>query len=31
MAYKTGWNYQDLISSVLNAVLKRYPECGVAH
>jgi len=26
MAYKMGWNYQGLISSVLNAALQRYPE-----
>ncbi len=26
MAYKMGWNYQGLISSVLNAALERYPE-----
>jgi D-alanine-D-alanine ligase len=25
MAYKMGWNYQSLISSVLNAALERYP------
>jgi D-alanine-D-alanine ligase len=28
MAYKMGWNYQDLISSVLDAALERYPETG---
>jgi D-alanine-D-alanine ligase len=31
MAYKMGWNYRALISSVLDAALKRYPERGVAH
>ncbi len=31
MAYKMGWNYQRLISSVLNAALERYPEHRVAH
>jgi D-alanine-D-alanine ligase len=30
MAYKMGWNYQKLISSVLNAALERYPEHRVA-
>jgi D-alanine-D-alanine ligase len=30
MAYKMGWNYQELISSVLNAALERYPEHHVA-
>jgi D-alanine-D-alanine ligase len=28
MAYKMGWNYQRLISSVLEAALERYPEVG---
>ncbi len=28
MAYKMGWNYQGLISSVLNAALNRYPGTG---
>lgn len=27
MAYKMGWNYQSLISSVLNAALERYQGC----
>ena len=31
MAYKMGWNYQGLISSVLNAALERYPEHRGAH
>jgi D-alanine-D-alanine ligase len=30
MAYKMGWKYQELISSVLNAALERYPEHRVA-
>jgi D-alanine-D-alanine ligase len=30
MAYKMGWNYQKLISSVLNAALERYLEHRVA-
>jgi D-alanine-D-alanine ligase len=28
MAYKMGWNYQGLISTVLNAALERYPGAG---
>jgi D-alanine-D-alanine ligase len=28
MAYKMGWNYQSLISSVLNAALERYQDTG---
>jgi D-alanine-D-alanine ligase len=31
MAYKMGWNYQGLISSVLNAALVRYQEHRGAH
>jgi len=31
MVYKMGWNYQRLISSVLNAALERYLEHRVAH
>jgi D-alanine-D-alanine ligase len=31
MAYKMGWNYQGLISSVLNAALERYQGCRGAH
>jgi D-alanine-D-alanine ligase len=31
MAYKMGWSYQSLISSVLNAALERYPEHRGAH
>jgi len=31
MAYKMGWNYQGLISSVLNAALERYQRCRGAH
>lgn len=31
MAYKMGWNYERLISSVLNAALERYPGRLVAH
>lgn len=31
MVYKMGWNYQGLISSILNAALERYPEQRVAH
>ena len=31
LAYKMGWNYRGLISSVLNAALERYPEHRGAH
>ena len=27
MAYKLGWTYQALISTILNATLQRYPQC----
>ncbi len=27
MAYKLGWSYQALVSVILNAALKRYPQC----
>jgi len=27
MAYKLGWTYQALISTILNAAIQRYPQC----